>query len=147
MIKVAINGYGRIGRVAHRVILEKYLNELDVVAINAGKSTDIKGWMFLLKYDTSYGPIYSMDVSVNKMFGTKWIVNATLSDAFNTRRMGAHYQTPYYVQDLSRRRETRYVRLAVTYLFGKMDASIFKRAKQMRSNDSQGNQDGLDFGK
>lgn len=63
MIKVAINGYGRIGRVAHRVILEKYLNELDVVAINAGKSTDIKGWMYLLKYDTSYGPIYSMDVS------------------------------------------------------------------------------------
>lgn len=63
MIKVAINGYGRIGRVAHRVILEKYLNELDVVAINAGKSTDIKGWMYLLKYDTSYGPIYSMDVN------------------------------------------------------------------------------------
>jgi glyceraldehyde 3-phosphate dehydrogenase len=63
MVKVAINGYGRIGRIAHRVILEKYLNELDVVAINAGKSTDIKGWMYLLKYDTSYGPIYSMDVT------------------------------------------------------------------------------------
>ncbi len=63
MIKVAINGYGRIGRVAHRVILEKYLNEIDVVAINAGSSTDIKGWMYLLKYDTSYGPIYSLDVS------------------------------------------------------------------------------------
>jgi glyceraldehyde 3-phosphate dehydrogenase len=63
MTKVAINGYGRIGRVAHRVILEKYLQEIDVVAINAGSSTDIKGWMYLLKYDTSYGPIYSMDVS------------------------------------------------------------------------------------
>ncbi len=63
MTRVAINGYGRIGRVAHRVILEKYLQELDVVAINAGKSTDIKGWMYLLKYDTSYGPIYSMDVA------------------------------------------------------------------------------------
>ena len=63
MVRVAINGYGRIGRVAHRVILEKYLQELDVVAINAGSSTDIKGWMYLLKYDTSYGPIYSMDVS------------------------------------------------------------------------------------
>lgn len=63
MTRVAINGYGRIGRIAHRVILEKYLNELDIVAINAGKSTDIKGWMYLLKYDTSYGPVYSMDVS------------------------------------------------------------------------------------
>lgn len=93
-------------------------------------------------------PIYSMDVSLNKMFGTKWIVNATLSDAFNTRRMGTHYETPYYIQDLSRRRESRYVRLTVTYLFGKMDASIFKKAKQMRGTDNQqGNQDGLDFGK
>lgn len=63
MLKVAINGYGRIGRVAHRVILEKFLNEIEVVAINAGSSTDIKGWMYLLKYDTSYGPIYSLDIS------------------------------------------------------------------------------------
>ena len=70
MIRIAINGYGRIGRVAHRVILEKYLSELDVVAINAGSSTDIKGWMYLLKYDTSYGPIYSMDVSYEEAEAT-----------------------------------------------------------------------------
>jgi glyceraldehyde 3-phosphate dehydrogenase len=63
MLKVAINGYGRIGRVAHRVILEKYMQEVEVVAINAGSSTDVKGWMYLLKYDTTYGPIYSLDVS------------------------------------------------------------------------------------
>ena len=63
MIRAAINGYGRIGRVAHRVILEKYSDQVEIVAINAGKSTDIKGWMYLLKYDTQYGPIYSLDVS------------------------------------------------------------------------------------
>ncbi len=63
MIRLAINGYGRIGRVAHRVILEKYSDKIDVVAINAGHSTDIKGWMYLLKYDTSYGPIYALDVN------------------------------------------------------------------------------------
>lgn len=92
-------------------------------------------------------PVYSMDVSLSKSIG-KWTINATLSDAFNTRRMGTHYQTPYYIQDLSRRRETRFVRLTVTYLFGKMDASLFKKARQMRGNDQQqGNQDGLDFGK
>lgn len=56
MIKVAINGYGRIGRLAHRILLEKQ-NEAQVVAINAGSSTDIKGWMYLLKYDTVYGPL------------------------------------------------------------------------------------------
>ncbi len=90
--------------------------------------------------------IYSMDISLNKMIGTKWIFNATLSDVFNTRRMGTHYETPYYIQDLSRRRESRYFRLTVTYLFGKMDASIFKRGKQMKGMGGQdGNQDGLDF--
>lgn len=92
-------------------------------------------------------PIYSMDLSLNKMIGTKWILNATLSDVFNTRRMGTHYETPYYIQDLSRRRESRFVRFTVTYLFGKMDASIFKRAKQLKGNDQQGSQDGLDFGR
>ena len=55
MIRVAINGYGRIGRIAHRVIIQKHSQEIDVVAINAGSSTDIKGWMYLLKYDSIYG--------------------------------------------------------------------------------------------
>ena len=59
MIRVAINGYGRIGRVAHRVILQKHASEIEVVAINAGSSTDIKGWMYLLRYDSSYGPLPS----------------------------------------------------------------------------------------
>ena len=57
MLKVAINGYGRIGRMAHRVIIEKYLDQIEVVAINAGSSTDINGWMYLLKYDSVYGTL------------------------------------------------------------------------------------------
>jgi glyceraldehyde 3-phosphate dehydrogenase len=57
MIRIAINGYGRIGRVAHRVILERFLDRIQVAAINAGSSTDITGWMYLLKYDTAYGPL------------------------------------------------------------------------------------------
>lgn len=59
MVRVAINGYGRIGRLAHRVILEKYSSEIDVVAINASSSTDIKGWMLLLKYDSVYRTLNS----------------------------------------------------------------------------------------
>ncbi len=57
MIRVAINGYGRIGRVAHRVILQKHTDALEVVAINAGSSTDLKGWKYLLQYDSVYGPL------------------------------------------------------------------------------------------
>jgi glyceraldehyde 3-phosphate dehydrogenase len=63
MIKVAINGYGRIGRIAHRVILQWHSSDLEVVAINAGSSTDIKGWMYLLKYDSVYG-LLPFDVDV-----------------------------------------------------------------------------------
>ena len=93
-------------------------------------------------------PVYGMDLSVNKNINMKWMFNLTLSDVFNTRRMGTIYDTPYYKQELSRRRETRYLRFSVTYIFGKMDASIFKRGKQMRGmGDNQGNSDGLDFGR
>lgn len=66
MIRVAINGYGRIGRVAHRVILLSHQDEIEVVAINAGSSTDITGWMFLLKYDTVYGVLQNIELSVKK---------------------------------------------------------------------------------
>ncbi len=69
MTRVAINGYGRIGRLAHRVILERFNDAIDIVAINAGSSTDIKGWMYLLKYDTTYGPILDRPVSYQEAEG------------------------------------------------------------------------------
>ncbi len=56
-MRVAINGYGRIGRIAHRVILERFSDQIEVVAINGGSSTDLPGWAYLLKYDTSYGKL------------------------------------------------------------------------------------------
>jgi len=52
MIKVAINGFGRIGRATLRIILEK-LPEIDVVAIN--DLTDSETLAHLLKYDSLYG--------------------------------------------------------------------------------------------
>lgn len=75
MIKVAINGYGRIGRVAHRVILEKFKNKIEVVAINGSSSTDIKGWMYLLKYDTSYGPLSSIKIDYEEVVGKDLLGN------------------------------------------------------------------------
>lgn len=36
-------------------MLERHPEEVEVVAINAGSSTDLTGWMYLLKYDTNYG--------------------------------------------------------------------------------------------
>lgn len=53
-IKVAINGFGRIGRCTFRAIYEQGLqNEFDVVAING--SGDLATNAHLLKYDTTHG--------------------------------------------------------------------------------------------
>jgi glyceraldehyde 3-phosphate dehydrogenase len=58
MIKVAINGFGRIGRATLRRLLEKD-SDLKIVAIN--DLTDPKTLAHLLKYDSIYG-IYKKSV-------------------------------------------------------------------------------------
>jgi hypothetical protein len=93
-------------------------------------------------------PVYFTDLSFGKTIKMKWTFNFTISDVFNTKRMGTHYETQFYNQDLSRRRETRFFKLSVTYMFGKMDSSIMRKFKSMRRGDGNGgggNQDGLDF--
>ena len=51
MIRVAINGFGRIGRLAFRVMSQR--NDIEVVAIN--DLTDNKTLAHLLKYDSVHG--------------------------------------------------------------------------------------------
>src|SRR3989344_1534926 len=64
MIKIAINGFGRIGRQTFRRILEKY-PDLEVVAIN--DLTDTKTLAHLLKYDSNYG-IFNKDITFEKNY-------------------------------------------------------------------------------
>ena len=54
MVKVAINGFGRIGRLAFRIWLLKHHNEMEVVAVNTSGSMDTAGWCHLLMNDTTY---------------------------------------------------------------------------------------------
>lgn len=54
MVKVAINGFGRIGRIAFRIGLLKHANEVEFVAINTSGSMDVAGWAHLANYDTMY---------------------------------------------------------------------------------------------
>jgi glyceraldehyde 3-phosphate dehydrogenase len=61
MTKIAINGFGRIGRQVFKRILEEY-PDLTVVAIN--DLTDTKTLAHLLKYDSNYG-ILDKKVEVN----------------------------------------------------------------------------------
>ncbi|KKQ51078.1 MAG: Glyceraldehyde-3-phosphate dehydrogenase, type I, partial [Parcubacteria group bacterium GW2011_GWD2_38_11] len=61
MLKVAINGFGRIGRPSLKIAFEK--KGMEVVAIN--DLTDIETSAHLLKYDSSYG-IYEREVVADK---------------------------------------------------------------------------------
>ncbi len=61
MVKLAINGFGRIGRVSFRIALE-HPQEIKVAAINTSGSMEAAGWAHLFKYDTAYGP-YQKEVT------------------------------------------------------------------------------------
>ncbi|WP_322495986.1 type I glyceraldehyde-3-phosphate dehydrogenase [Chloroflexus sp.] len=53
MVRVAINGFGRIGRQSFKAMLEYYPEEFEIVAIN--DLTDAKTLAHLLRYDSTYG--------------------------------------------------------------------------------------------
>lgn len=52
----AINGFGRIGRLACRAWFRHHQDEFQLAAINTSGSMDLYGWFQLLKHDTTYGP-------------------------------------------------------------------------------------------
>ena len=61
-MKVAINGFGRIGRPTLKIMLEKA--DIEAVAIN--DLGDINNLAYLLKYDTAYG-IYKKNIEVKEL--------------------------------------------------------------------------------
>ena len=75
--KVAINGFGRIGRNAFKVAFDR--KDIDIVAIN--DLTDTKMLAHLLKYDSNYGN-YPHDVSFDEK---NIIVNGTIIPVFAER--------------------------------------------------------------
>lgn len=65
MIKIAINGFGRIGRLAFKKIIDQH-PEMEVVAIN--DLAEPRVLAHLLKYDSVYGS-YKKEVSIKKEGG------------------------------------------------------------------------------
>jgi glyceraldehyde 3-phosphate dehydrogenase (phosphorylating) len=61
--KIGINGFGRIGRLAFRVINQHYNDKLEIAVVN--DLTDAKTNAHLLKYDSNYG-IYPGIVEVKE---------------------------------------------------------------------------------
>lgn len=64
-IRVAINGFGRIGRQAFKIALER-ADKIEVVAVN--DLADPENLAYLLKHDSAYGP-YNKEVSTEKSAG------------------------------------------------------------------------------
>jgi glyceraldehyde 3-phosphate dehydrogenase len=54
MARVAINGFGRIGRQSFKALLERYAGDIEIVAVN--DLTDNETLAHLLLHDSTYGP-------------------------------------------------------------------------------------------
>ena len=63
MVKIGINGFGRIGRLILRALLENYKNKIQVVAINDLGSIETNA--HLIKYDSTHGTL-NHDVKTSK---------------------------------------------------------------------------------
>jgi glyceraldehyde 3-phosphate dehydrogenase len=69
MIRVGINGFGRIGRMVFRAAVKNFANDIEIVGINDLLDPDYLG--YLLKYDSVHGP-FEGDVKIE---GTTMYVN------------------------------------------------------------------------
>lgn len=72
MVKASINGFGRIGRSALRVWLDRtdLHDQMEIVAVNTSGSMEIEGWGHALKYDTAYRTL-KHDLVIERVRGVK----------------------------------------------------------------------------
>lgn len=57
-------------------------------------------------------------------------ISLNISDVLNTQKFSTHYETASFIQDYSRKRTTRFIRINIRYRFGKMDPNMFKKKKK-----------------
>lgn len=57
-------------------------------------------------------------------------VSLNINDIFRTRRSFVHSESPYFIQDVLRKRDAQVVRLSFNWRFGKFDPNLFKRKNQ-----------------
>jgi len=79
MIRLGINGFGRIGRQVLKAILQRYPQTLSVVAIN--DLFDVNTNAHLFKYDTNYGK-YPGEVTVKK---ESFVIDGRVIKSFSFR--------------------------------------------------------------
>ena len=72
---------------------------------------------------------WGMDLAVKKSFlkNNAASVSLSISDIFKTRIQSQYSSSDYFTQEYTRLRDPQMVRLNLSYRFGKIDASLFKR--------------------
>ena len=89
MIKVGINGFGRIGRMVFRAAVENFSDDIQIVGINDLLDADYLAYM--LKYDSVHG-IFKHDIKVE---GNTLVVDGKEVGTFTTSK-GLEYDGKYY---------------------------------------------------
>lgn len=89
-------------------------------------------------------PFWGTDIAVRKSFlkNNAATVSVSFSDMFRTRKQDQHSESRYFTQDYYRLNNPQMVRINLSYRFGKMDISLFKR----QNLKSTGTQDVMQMG-
>ncbi len=100
-----------------------------------GQSTSAQGYV---------RPVFFIDAAMRYTFlkENKGSLSLNMSDVFRTRISDVHSESPFFIQDVFRRRDPQVLRLNFSWRFGKFDASLFKR-KNNKNQDDQGGMDGI----
>ena len=73
-------------------------------------------------------PFYEADLAVKKTFmAGKVAASMSFNDIFRSRKQDQYTYSAYLTQDYSRLRDPQMLRINLSYAFGKIDASLFKR--------------------
>jgi outer membrane receptor protein involved in Fe transport len=84
-------------------------------------------------------PFWSMDLAASRSFlkGDAATISVSMSDIFRTRWSKQYSESAYFVQDYNRLRDPQLVRVNLSFRFGKMDVSLFKR-KSLNNGAAEG---------
>ncbi len=85
-----------------------------------------------------------IDFAVKYTFMRISSLTFSVNDVFNSRKEISLLNQPTFYQESMRRRDLRYFKLSLQMPFGKMDASIFRKAKDAKRQQTPGQE--MDFG-
>ncbi len=88
-------------------------------------------------------PNYFMDAAIKYEFlkNKAASISLNINDIFRTRRSYTHSESPYFVQDVFRRRDPQVLRLNFSWRFGKFDPNLFKRKNMKSEREMMNNMD------